>query len=191
MSPALGPQVGFAATRIVWTGTQRRESSPARGSLSMRHQIEALMAVPAPRFAIAQNIGDASSPVCIWGELAAHIHLAADCHAGLTNGPIRDLPEMEALGFATFAAGADVGGGFVETDAMGEPISLNGHQIHQGDLIHADIHGAIVIPIEHATRLPDAVEAHAREERAIIAACCDKPLDLEALDQAWQARSRN
>jgi len=40
----------------------------------------------------------------------AHRTALLGCVAGITNGPVRDVPEMERIDFQTFAGGAGVGG---------------------------------------------------------------------------------
>ena len=135
MSPALGVRVGFAATRKIST---RRSGGPSQAGPGGRDG--GLLAVSAPRILVAENIGDWRGPVCVWGELAANINLALGCVAGITNGPVRDLPEMEALGFQTFAGGVGPGGGYVDTLEVGIPVVVGGVTVHPGDLIHADLH---------------------------------------------------
>ena len=137
-----------------------------------------------PRILVAENIGDWRGPVCIWGELAANMNMAMGCVAGVTNGPVRDLPEMEALGFQTFAGGVGPGGGYVDTLEIGCPVVLGGVTITPGDLIHGDRHGVVKVPLELAAQLPDAVRAHEAYERRIIELCQSPDFTLEALGQA-------
>ena len=41
------------------------------------------------------------------------------------------------------------------------------------DVIHADFHGAVVIPADAVRRLPDAIALVARRERSILDLCAD------------------
>ncbi|RBY84342.1 hypothetical protein [Blastococcus sp. TF02A-26] len=168
-SPELGVRVGFAATRTVST---RRGGPPADASrtaaLTAAGEAQ-LRALPTPRFLVAQNVGEWEGPVCIWGDVGAAINLAAGVVAGVTNGPVRDVPEMAAAGFATWAAGADVGGGHVELLAAGEPVEIGGVRVVDGDLLHADVHGVAKIPLELAADLPAAIRAHEAVEQRVMA----------------------
>jgi hypothetical protein len=167
-SPELGVRVGFAATRTVST---RRGGLPADPGTT-RALTEAgeaqLRALPAPRFLVAQNVGEWQGPVCIWGDVGAALNLAAGVVAGVTNGPVRDVPEMAAAGFATWAAGADVGGGHVELVAVGEPVEIGGVRVVDGDLLHADVHGVAKVPLELAAGLPAAIRAHGAVEQRVM-----------------------
>jgi regulator of RNase E activity RraA len=184
MAPDLGPRVGFAVTRRVAT---RRDDGPAPTTTppSGRAQQEDGYSVPEPRFLVVENVGDWKGPVCIWGELGAYMNLAMGFVAGITNGPVRDLPEMEVAGFQTFAGGVDVGGGFVDGVDYGTPVTVGGIVVEQGDLLHGDVHGVVKIPIELAPGLPDAMRAHEAIEHRVIEVCRSPDFTLDKLDAAW------
>jgi regulator of RNase E activity RraA len=186
MSPGLGIRVGFAATRKIATRRDGSDPGPERNLAATQQMQEALMSVPAPRILVVENVGDWSGPVCIWGELGASINLAFECAAGVTNGPVRDLPEMEAIGFQTFAGGPGVGGGFVDFVEAGAPVSVGGIEVHSGDLIHADRHGVVKIPIDLAAALPAAIRAFESFERVIIDVCRSSDFSVDKLAQAWR-----
>jgi regulator of RNase E activity RraA len=183
MSPELGVRVGFAATRKVATRRSGGDSKPGPGGID-----GGLLSVPAPRILVVENIGDWRGPVCIWGEFAANINLALKCVAGITNGPVRDIPEMEALGFQTFAGGAGPGGGYVDVLEVGTPIMVGGVAIHPGDLIHGDRHGVVKIPLDLAPQLPEAIEAHETYERRVFEICQSPDFTLDALRDAMSRR---
>ncbi|SEP19558.1 RraA family protein [Trujillonella endophytica] len=167
-SPELGVRVGFAVTRTVSTRRHGPPADPERTRALTEAGEAQLRALPGPGFLVAQNVGDWQGPVCIWGDVGAAINLAAGVVGGLTNGPVRDVPEMAAAGFATWSAGPDVGGGHVELVAVGEPVEIGGVRFADGDLVHADLHGVARIPVELAADLPAAVRAHEAVERRVM-----------------------
>ena len=183
MSPNLGPRCGFAVTRKMAT---RKKGGPSQ-MLDVPPD-QGLLAVPGPRFLVVENVGDWQGPVCIWGEVTSYIHTACDCRAGVTNGPVRDIPEMEALGFASFANGAGSGGGMVDLLAINVPVTVGRLSVNPGDLIHGDRHGITKIPKELAPGLPDAIARHAGWEEGIFEVCRTKPLDLDALAAAMKPK---
>jgi regulator of RNase E activity RraA len=187
ISPALGRRVGFAATRRVAT---RREDSTRSGGASGvpgGRVDEHILSVPAPRILVAENAGDWRGPVCIWGEVAASLLSALGCTAGVTNGPVRDIDEMESIGFQTFASGPGVGGGFVDFLDVGEPVQIGGVTIHTGDILHGDRHGMVKVPAELVEGLPDAVRAHEAIERRVIEVCRSPDFSLDVYAEAWRA----
>jgi len=185
MSPGLGVRVGFAATAKV--ATRRTGDAPSRDLLreySVRIA-ENILLTPAPRFLAIENVGDWQGPVCIWGEVAAHIQVALRCAAGVTNGPVRDLPEMEAAGFQAFAGGPGTGGGYVDLVEVGGAVSLGGVKISPSDLLHGDQHGLIKIPTEPVAYLPKAIETVTHFEQRLMQASRSPDFNLERLAQAW------
>jgi regulator of RNase E activity RraA len=53
-----------------------------------------------------------------------------------------------------------------------------------GDLIHADMHGAVVIPLDLARKVSDAAKLLARRESVIIGASKKKGFNFEKLARA-------
>lgn len=185
MSPALGRRVGFAATRKV--ASRRYGSASGSATLLGAHPDEHVLAVPEPRILVAENVGDWRGPVCIWGEVAASLYTALGCSAGVTNGPVRDLDEMEAIGFQTFAGGPGVGGGFVDVLETGVAVQVGGVIIRPGDLLHGDRHGIVKVPLDLVDPLPDAIQAHEEIERRVIGVCRSPGFSLEAYAAAWKS----
>ncbi len=56
--------------------------------------------------------------------------------------------------------------------------------VRSGDLIHADRHGAVVIPLDVATKVPDAAELCGRRETPILEIARSKDFSLEKLKEA-------
>jgi regulator of RNase E activity RraA len=182
-SPALGRRVGFAATRKVAT---RRDGPPSSGLPGRTGPVdEHILQVAAPRILVAENVGDWTGPVCIWGEVAASLLTALGCTAGVTNGPVRDIDEMEAVGFQTFANGPGVGGGFVDVLEVGEPVEVGGVTVASGDLLHGDRHGVVKVPLHLVEELPAAITAHEAVERRVIDVCRSADFSLDAYAAAW------
>ncbi|WP_054570256.1 RraA family protein [Frankia sp. R43] len=189
ISPGLGRRVGFAATRKVWTGRDNPESSGLTALDIPGAHDDHILAVPGPRILVAENVGDWRGRVCIWGEVAANLYKALDCTAGITNGPVRDIDEMQEVGFQTYAGGVDVGGGFVKVLETGQPVEIGGVAVATGDLLHGDGHGVVKVPLELVEALPDAIRGHEAKERNVIDLCRSSAFSLPGYAAAWTARS--
>ncbi|MDE0210631.1 MAG: RraA family protein [Boseongicola sp.] len=95
-------------------------------------------------------IEDLDHPNCTgawWGEINAAIHKALGLAGAITNGLVRDL-DFLAPGFPILAGAVGVSHAHVHVVDFGQPIRVFGLKIAPGDLIHADKHGAAVIPDE-------------------------------------------
>jgi hypothetical protein len=187
MTPSLGPRVGFAATRRVWTS--RRGPSGRARELSPAAIDESVLGLTGPRLIVAENVGEWEGPVCIWGEIVANHSVAMGCVGGITNGPVRDIDEMEEAGFLVFAAGADVGGGFVEIVDYAEPVEIGGVVVHHGDLLHGDRHGVVKVPSDRLDQLDQLVEAIAavdEHERDVVELCRSDRFSPDGFRSAMQ-----
>lgn len=184
-SPELGARAGLAATRIVAT---RRSGGPPdeAATLALTERSEAqIRALSGPAFLVVENVGDWRGPVCIWGEVTAHQNLALGCVAGVTNGPVRDVEEMAALGFQTFSGGPAVGGGFIDLLEVGVPVTVAGVRVEPGDLLHGDRHGIVRVPLALAPELPAAIRAHEAVERRVMAVCDSPDYSARAFLDGW------
>ncbi len=139
-----------------------------------------MVAAPSPRVAVIQDLDD--PPVgAFWGEVQSNIHKALGCLGCVTNGGVRDLREVEPLGFQYFAGSVMVSHAYVHMVDFGTPVTIGGLEIKPGDLIHADLHGVQVIPEEIARAIPDAAEKIIAKERTIISLCQSPAFELNDL----------
>ena len=69
--------------------------------------------------------------------------------------------------------------------AIDVPVSVGGMVVRPGDLIHADKHGAQVIPIDIAPQIPEAVAKIAANERRIIETCQAPDFSLDKLMKVY------
>ena len=74
---------------------------------------------------------------------------------------------------------------FVHPVDFGGSVTVAGMRVASGELIHADQHGAVVIPWDVADKVADAAEGIARRERVIIQAAQEPDFDIERLRRAW------
>jgi regulator of RNase E activity RraA len=54
---------------------------------------------------------------------------------------------------------------------FGGPVNVFSMQAAHDDVIHADCHGAVVIPADCVTKLPASIELIARREKVILDIC--------------------
>ena len=167
MFPEMPPIVGYASTAIVMA----EQPAAAGRSPAVGDYWEAILSIPAPRIAVIQDIDQPCAVGSFWGEVNGNIHRALGCVGTITNGGVRDLDEVRALGFQMFASAVIVSHAYVHLVDFGTPVKVGGLVVQPGDLIHADKHGAIVIPHEIARDVPAAAAEVERMERRIINYC--------------------
>ena len=65
----------------------------------------------------------------------------------------------------------------------GIPVDIFGMEVNN-DLLHADRHGAVVIPAELASKLPESIELMISREKIILDACKRDDFNYHILRQA-------
>jgi regulator of RNase E activity RraA len=99
---------------------------------------------------------------------------------------VRDLPEVEALGFHLFSGGVAVSHMYAHVIEYGEPVEIGGLTISPGDLVHGDRHGVHVIPIEIASEIPKMAAQILNEEGRLKEFCRSPQFSLDGLEKVLQ-----
>jgi regulator of RNase E activity RraA len=85
----------------------------------------------------------------------------------ITDGSVRDI-DAWAPGFQFLAAMIGPSHAYASIVDFGGEIEVLGMRVRSGDIVHADRHGAVVIPAAAVRDLPAAVDKVARREAAIL-----------------------
>ena len=97
---------------------------------------------------------------------------------------MRDLGDMTPS-FPVVAGSIGPSHAFMRLTEVGTPVTVLGLTVAPGDFVHADRHGAVVIPPDVIPALAAAI-ARMRETEAIILTAARKPdFDLAAFENAW------
>ena len=165
--PDLGPLVGYAVPALI-----RAEPAPREGHRASTFAWwDYVLSIPAPRVIVVHDLDDPRGQGAQWGEVQANIHKALGCVGVVTDGSVRDLDEVRALGFQFAAAHVSVSHAWVHMVDFGLPVKVCGLWVNPGELIHADQHGVVTIPADLAPRIPEAVAKVEADERKIISLC--------------------
>jgi 4-hydroxy-4-methyl-2-oxoglutarate aldolase len=181
MFPDLGVMVGYAATARIMG-----DEPPVAGhQVSRLEWWEYLQDIPKPRVVVIQDL-DRVVKGAYWGEQNVNIHKALGCVGVITDGGVRDLDQMQALGFHAFAAHVLVSQAYVRLVDFGIPVRVGGLTVSPGDLLHGDKHGVTSIPAAIAAEVATAAARLARQERDIIELCQSPDFSLETLKGRWK-----
>ena len=96
--------------------------------------------------------------------MQTNIHKALGCLGTITNGSIRDIPQV-APGFQMLAGSIAPSHAFVHVVDFGGNVNIHGMAVKSGDLIHADQHGAVVVPIDTIDGMKAAADKLAAQAR--------------------------
>jgi regulator of RNase E activity RraA len=141
---------------------------------------------PSPSVAVVEDLDYPHAIGAYWGEVNTTIHKGFGMSGALTNGVMRDLGDM-ASGFPVVAGSIGPSHGFVHVKEIGTPVTIFGLNVAQGDLIHADRHGAVVIPIDVLGGLVGAIQKMQKTEKLVLGPARAPGFDFEAFESAWIA----
>jgi regulator of RNase E activity RraA len=166
--PDLPPMVGFAKTATM--RAQDRVPLSEAGYMAKRlDYLDYVAAGPQPSIVVIQDLDDIVGYGAFWGEVQSTVHKALGCLGAITNGSVRDIPAI-APGFQLLAGSIAPSHAFVHVVDFGVNVNIHGMAVRSGDLIHADRHGAVVVPLETIAPMQAAAEGLAKREARIIEA---------------------
>jgi regulator of RNase E activity RraA len=161
--PDLGVMAGYALT--VTVGNQH---GPVAGRAGFWKMFEAIEEMPKPVVLVMKDVSGAPHRVAFAGEVMATLAKRLGAVGMVTDGALRDLPEVRALGFHYFMRYPVVSHANFEILEVGIPVDMNGEMIDTGDILHGDANGIVVIPPQVVADLPAAVnEVRERERRTM------------------------
>ena len=139
-----------------------------------------------PSVCVVQDLDVPNAIGAYWGEVNTNIHKAFGLAGTLTDGVMRDLADL-AEGYPVVAGSVGPSHGFVHVIDYDQPVRIHGLDIRPGDLVHADRHGAVVIPQDVIAGLADAVATLMRSEKIVFDAVKGKRITFEEFETAWAA----
>jgi regulator of RNase E activity RraA len=177
--------VGYAATAQIAALAPPTEQPDVIRARRMAYY-KAMHDAPKPSVAVVEDL---DFPNCIgayWGEINTTVHKGFGMLGALTNGVVRDLGDLPQ-GFPVIAGSVGPSHGFVHVLSVGQPVQVMGLVVCQGDLIHADRHGAVVVPPEVIGDLASAIAKLQATERLVLDPARKLDFDFAAFEAAWAA----
>jgi regulator of RNase E activity RraA len=164
--PDLAPMVGFAKTVTI------RSRDAVSGPSYMQKRMDYLdyvAAEPRPSVVLIQDLDEPAGYGAFWGEVQTNVHQALGCLGTVTNGSVRDIPAV-ALDFQMLAGSIGPSHAYVHVVEFGIPVAIHGMAAKSDDLIHADRHGAVTVPVDKIDAMQTALDRLMKQEQRIIAA---------------------
>ena len=182
--PDLKPVVGYARTaRIASTEPNKLQGAAAKKArLEYYKYIES--GGPRPSVCVLQDLdGDRAGFGAFWGEVQSNIHKGLGCLGVVTDGSIRDT-HVWADGFQALSGSVVPSHAYVHAVDFGAEANVFGMRVKSGDIIHADRHGAVIVPPEAVRGIPAMVDLLVRREAVIIGAAKKKGFSFAKLAKA-------
>ena len=166
--PHQGPMVGYAVTLVIEPSNPEHRRKNANAWSEYRAYVAG---TAGPKIVVVEDLDKPRVMGALWGEVASTCHRALGCIGTITDGGIRDLDEMNSVGFKALARRLCVGHAYVAPVLWGGEVEVFGRKVQPGQLIHADKHGFLVVPPEDEALLLEAARFMDDNEcRTVLAA---------------------
>ena len=165
--PELKPIIGYARTATIRSREPRPGTKEETRSFRLAYY-DYIEKGPRPSVAVLQDVdGPDLGLGAFWGEVQSNVHWALGCIGVVTDGSVRDIEQM-AENFFVLAGSVMPSHVWADLVDIDKPVSVAGMLVSPGDLIHADRHGAVVVPTELAREVVKAAALIARREKVIL-----------------------
>jgi regulator of RNase E activity RraA len=162
--PEIGTTIGYALTCTADSTTNSRVDE--RGLLRLW---DALEKAPKPAVVVIKDIGPERHRSCHMGEVMATTAKALGAVGCVSDGGLRDVMEVRALGgFQYFCPGFVVSHGRPVICDVNIEVTLAGLAVRPGDLLHGDVNGILVVPETVASRVADEAALVRQAEREML-----------------------
>jgi regulator of RNase E activity RraA len=180
--PDLPPMVGYARTVTI-----KSKDAFGMGDASYIQRrldyLDYVAAEPRPSIMVIEDLDEPPGYGAFWGEVQSNVHQALGCLGTVTNGCIRDIP-MIPPGFQMLAGSIAPSHAYVHMVEYGCDVNVHGMAVKSGDLIHADRHGAVVVPADKVAAMKTANAGLSEREAKIIKAARAPDMTVEKLKAA-------
>ena len=182
LDPGLKPIVGYARTA---TFRSVEPSPPPADAVKAKRAAyyEYVAAPPGPTVVVIQDLDPNPGFGAFWGEVNTAVHKGLGALGCVTNGSMRDLDDC-APGFQLLAGKVGPSHAHGHIVDFGGQVNVAGMTVGDGDIVHADRHGAVVVLREAVAKLPAVVELLTRREAVILAAARSEGFDIDTLKRA-------
>ena len=178
--PSLSPIVGYARTARI-----RATHKPDRTPDMDGYYTYIAEGGPLPSVVVIQDMDEIPGYGSFWGEVNTNVHCGLGCLGVITNSCVRDIPDSQKK-FQMLAGMVNPSHSWVHVVDWGSSVTVHGMDVEDCDLIHADMHGAVVVPKESAEEVIESAKKIAAKESILIQASQKPGFNMDRLREAWQ-----
>lgn len=172
LTPELGRRVGVAVTARLDTtspGTDKPENLFQDWICLMQEAAAGSGSETMPVFAVIEAVGPRPRYTVTIGDGMSTVMKLAGADGFLTNGSIRDIEGILEVPMACWGAGLSPMHGRLRWLDVNSTVVIDGMTVRPGDIIHADVNGALVIPPEVADQVYDKAQEVREQEQSLLA----------------------
>src|SRR3984957_400381 len=179
------PMVGYAATARLRSGQPPMVGSSFRDRGDFWNSI---LEIPAPRILMLEDKDSPPGRGAFVGDMHSAILKALGCIGYVTNGAVRELPSVRAMGIQLFAGSVAVSHAYAHIFDVGAAITVGAMEVRPGELLHGDRHGVLTIPAEIAAAIPAVAAEIRRAEQNVIDFCRSSGFSVARLGEVMKKK---
>ena len=182
--PRMKPIVGFART-----ATMRAKDpagwAPDEARCRRDRYLDYVAKGDVSKVCVVQDVDERPGYGALFGEVNSTVHKALGCLGLVTDGSVRDIDQL-APDFQVLAGLVAPSHAFVHVAQWACEVNINGMVVQDGDLIHADRHGAVVVPLTAVRGVLDSLDLMVRREAVILDVARRPGATVNDIKDAWE-----
>ena len=179
------PMVGYAATARLRSGEPPMVGNTFHDRADFWNSI---LQIPSPRILVLEDKDNPPGRGAFVGDMHAAILKALGCIGHVTNGAVRELAAVRAMGVQLFAGNVAVSHAYAHIFDLGASITVGGMEVRPGDLLHGDQHGLLTIPAKVAGAIPAVAAEIQKEEQKVINFCRSSTFSVAKLAEVMKKK---
>ena len=181
----LPPICGFARTATIRAAEPPMETAEETAAKRAAYY-EYVARQPMPAIVVIQDIDPRPGIGAFWGEVQTNVHKGLGAAGAVTNGSFRDVADS-AKGFNLLGGEVGPSHAYVHVVDFDCQVTVFGLTVSTNDIVHADRHGAVMVPAHAVMKIPEVVDLISRREAKILEAAKAPGFNVEKLKAAMGA----
>ena len=177
--------VGFARTASIKALEPSKEDVGILRARRMAYY-KYMSDVTRPSIAVVEDLDFPKAVGAYWGEINCTIHKSFGLSGTLTNGVMRDIDDLPS-GYPIIAGSIGPSHAFVRVEEINIEVNIFGLTVKPNDLVHADKHGALVIPNNLVGYLGDAIIKLIDTEKLILQPARKDKMSFSDFEKVWES----
>lgn len=182
LDPDLPSICGYARTAMIRAAEPSSDTIEQAAAKRLPYY-EYVSVAPGPTIVVIQDIDPKPGHGAFWGEVHTHVHKGLGAVGCVTNGSIRDISDS-VRGFNLLGGKIGPSHAYVHVVDFDCQVTVYGLTVSTNDIVHADRHGAVMIPAEAVKKIPAVVALQQRKEAKILNAAKSPDFNFEKLKAA-------
>jgi regulator of RNase E activity RraA len=134
-----------------------------------------------PLVVVIEDLDSRPGQGAVLSDVHAVVLRSLGCEGVITNGAVRNVPALAQMGFPAFAGHIAMSHEYVHMVSFETDVEVFGLRIRPGDLIYADVHGALLLPEDRVDDVVGLARDQVEKERRVFDLCRSSQYSFDRL----------